>query len=65
MNSRWKRFLALRPEMPSVLHISNTLTKRRTVQVLGRVTVEASTVELVNKYRRPKGTEQLRQKKPA
>jgi len=29
------------------------------VQVLGRVTVEASTVELVRKFRRPKGTESL------
>jgi hypothetical protein len=32
---------------------------RVTVQVLGRVTVEASTVELVRKFRRPKGTESL------
>ena len=32
---------------------------RVTVQVLGRVTVEASTVELVRKFRRPKGTEPL------
>ncbi|MEI8715663.1 hypothetical protein [Mesorhizobium sp. ISC11] len=38
---------------------------RVTVQVLGRVTVDAVTVELVGKYRRPKGTEALRQKKPA
>jgi hypothetical protein len=30
------------------------------VQVLGRVTVEASTVELVSKFRRPKDTEPLR-----
>ena len=32
---------------------------RVTVQVLGRVTVEATTVELVRKFRRPKGTEPL------
>lgn len=34
-------------------------TDRVTVQVLGRVTVEASTVELVKKYQRPKGTKPL------
>lgn len=33
---------------------------RVTVQVLGRVTVEASTVELVSKFRRPKDSEPLR-----
>jgi len=33
---------------------------RVTVQVLGRVTVEASTVELVSKFRRPKDTKPLR-----
>ena len=33
-----------------------------TVQVLGRITVEISTVELVRKYQRPKDTEPLRQK---
>ena len=32
---------------------------RVTVQVLGRVTVEASTVELVRTFQRPKGTESL------
>ena len=32
---------------------------RVTVQVLGRVTVEASTVELVRKFQRPKGTAPL------
>lgn len=35
---------------------------RVTVQVLGRVTVDAVTVELLRKYRRPKGTEPLLQK---
>lgn len=35
---------------------------RVTVQVLERVTVEASTVELVRTFQRPRGTEPLRQK---
>jgi hypothetical protein len=34
-------------------------TDRVTVQALGRVTVDAVTVELVRKYRPPKGTEPL------
>lgn len=35
---------------------------RVTVQVLGRVTVEASTVELVSKFRRPTDAEPLRRR---
>ena len=38
-----------------VVHVDEEL-RRVTVQVLGRVTVDASTVELVGKYRRPKVT---------
>ena len=37
-------------------------TGRVTVQVLGRVTVDPGAVELVAKFRRPRGTEPLRQK---
>jgi hypothetical protein len=41
-----------------VVHVDEEL-RRVTVQVLGRVTVDASTVELVRKYRRPKVTAPL------
>ena len=41
-----------------VVHVDEDLG-RVTVQVLGRVTVDAGTVELVKKYRRPKGTRPL------
>lgn len=41
-----------------VVHVDEDLG-RVTVQVLGRVTVDAVTVELVRKLRRPKGTTPL------
>ncbi|RWO48645.1 hypothetical protein [Mesorhizobium sp.] len=41
-----------------VVHVDEEL-RRVTVQVLGRITVDASSVELVKKIRRPKGTTPL------
>ncbi|WP_287094907.1 hypothetical protein [Mesorhizobium sp.] len=41
-----------------VIHVDEELG-RVTVQVLGRVTGDASTVELVREFRRPKGTTPL------
>ena len=44
-----------------VVHVDEELG-RVTVQALGRLTVDAATVQIVKKYRRPRGTEPLRQK---
>ncbi|RJT41354.1 hypothetical protein D3227_06050 [Mesorhizobium waimense] len=43
------------------VHVDEELD-RVTVQVLGRVTVDAATVQMVAKYRRPRGTTPLHQK---
>jgi hypothetical protein len=41
-----------------VVHVDDD-SGRLTVQALGRITVDAETVHLVRKFRRPKGTEPL------
>jgi hypothetical protein len=44
-----------------VVHVDDELG-RVTVQVLGRVTVDAATVQMVTKYHRPRGTTPLHQR---